>query len=71
MFRSRWSAGRPLLLSFLAIITAAAAGCGSSDSRQAAAPIPVFNPAPDSPNKDVTLDNESDAMERIKQGTLR
>lgn len=53
------SLGLPLLL-------IAAVGCGPAEvaSEQAGA-IPVYNPSPDNPTKDVTLENESENIGKI------
>jgi len=51
----------------LSVLTMPLSGCDSTP-QEAAKPAPVFNPSPDNPKKDITLDNEA---EYIKKGEMR
>jgi hypothetical protein len=44
-------------------------GCGESVPTEAAKPVPLYNPDPNNPNKDVTLENEGGQMKRLKEQT--
>lgn len=53
---------------FLGVLTGLfwAAGCGSSEIPPGeASSIPVINPSPDNPTKGVTLENESENIDKI------
>jgi hypothetical protein len=41
-------------------------GCGESAPTEPTKPIPVYNPDPKNPNKDITLENESANMDKLK-----
>lgn len=53
-------------LSAGALMTASP-GCGrGGDAATETKPIPVFNPDPNNPNSDISLENESENMDRLK-----
>jgi len=52
-----------------AVVGLSLAGCGESSGGGAGqAPIPVINPDPNNPLKDVTLENEAQNLDKIKAG---
>ena len=58
-----WSAIWPAVLLNLAL----AAGCGgTSGEKMDPEPVPVYNPDPNNPLKDVTLENEAKNLDRIR-----
>lgn len=62
--RSRWIGLSVLVIG--AVVTWGMAGCGSSEiPPEKAASIPVANPSPNNPLKDVTLENESQHVNKI------
>jgi hypothetical protein len=60
--------GRFVLFLSLCVLMTTVAGCGGP-AQEAATPIPIANPTEDNKFKDVTLQNESDNMKMLKQGT--
>ena len=50
----------------LALLLHALPGCGGSTPTEATKPIPIANPTPDNPNKDITLENEAGHMQELK-----